>query len=163
MNYSRIRPSWIAFLLLCFYASSGFCQEFDYVGFGGTFNNVDVKGNTAVAVGNGVIVHSDDKGQTWQLAKFPTTPSIMMNDVDMLSDLVGWAVGANGVILKTMDGGQNWTMQNTPLVAKNSTIYGVHAVDESTLFAVGSSTTTFSGVTPVQRRYSICYYWFAIS
>jgi photosystem II stability/assembly factor-like uncharacterized protein len=151
MKYSRPILSWIFIYLFLFSANQVIGQDFEYVGFGASFNNVDISGNTAVAVGNGVIVYSEDKGQSWKLATFPTTPSLILNDVDMISPLVGWANGANGLILKTIDGGKTWSKQSVPTIASNSVLRGIHAVNENVIFAVGESVTTATGLTPVQR------------
>jgi photosystem II stability/assembly factor-like uncharacterized protein len=67
-------------------------------------------GTRAVVGGQeGLIVYSDDGGQSWHQAKVPVSATI--TDIAFASPKVGWAVGALGVILKTEDGGATWVQQ----------------------------------------------------
>lgn len=64
-----------------------------------------------VAVGErGVVVLSDDGGQTWRQAKNVPT-SVTLTAVKFSTPAKGWAVGHAGVILYTKDGGENWVQQ----------------------------------------------------
>lgn len=64
-----------------------------------------------VAVGEmGVIVLSDDNGQTWRQAKLVPT-SVTLTNVRFASGATGWAVGHSGVVLKTVDSGESWVRQ----------------------------------------------------
>lgn len=63
-----------------------------------------------VAVGAfGVIIGSEDNGQTWTQADVPT--SVMLTGVHFPTAEKGWAVGHDGVILHSDDGGRSWRMQ----------------------------------------------------
>jgi photosystem II stability/assembly factor-like uncharacterized protein len=67
-------------------------------------------GKRVVAVGErGIILLSDDNGETWRQANVPVTVSL--TNVFFVSDGIGWAVGHSGVILRTDDGGASWTKQ----------------------------------------------------
>jgi photosystem II stability/assembly factor-like uncharacterized protein len=67
-------------------------------------------GSRVVAGGEeGVIVYSDDAGQSWHQASVPVSATI--TDIAFASPQVGWATGAFGVILKTSDGGKSWVKQ----------------------------------------------------
>ncbi len=67
-------------------------------------------GNRLVAVGErGIVILSDDNGQTWRQALVPT--SVTLTAVDFGSPLRGWAVGHSGVILRTENGGETWAKQ----------------------------------------------------
>jgi photosystem II stability/assembly factor-like uncharacterized protein len=57
----------------------------------------------------GLIIYSDDKGQSWTQAQVPVSATI--TDLAFASPQVGWATGALGVILKTTDGGKTWVKQ----------------------------------------------------
>ncbi len=57
----------------------------------------------------GVIIYSDDAGQSWTQAQVPVSAAITA--IGFASPLVGWATGAFGVILKTVDGGKTWAKQ----------------------------------------------------
>jgi photosystem II stability/assembly factor-like uncharacterized protein len=63
-----------------------------------------------VAVGErGIIVYSDDAGNTWQQAQVPV--SVGLTAVCFPSPQNGWAVGHGGVVLHTADGGKTWERQ----------------------------------------------------
>lgn len=69
---------------------------------------VATAGSRLVAVGErGIVVTSDDQGQTWRQAQVPV--SVSLTAVQFASPSLGWAVGHDGVILKTEDGGQVWS------------------------------------------------------
>ncbi len=57
----------------------------------------------------GLIIYSDNGGQSWHQAKVPFSGTI--TSIAFASAKVGWATGELGVILKTEDGGENWVKQ----------------------------------------------------
>lgn len=63
-----------------------------------------------VAVGErGIIIYSDDAGDTWHQAEVPV--SVGLTAVRFAGPQKGWAVGHSGVVLHTMDGGETWERQ----------------------------------------------------
>lgn len=63
-----------------------------------------------VAVGErGIIVYSDDRGQSWQQASVPVSNTLTA--VQFVDAKRGWAAGHGGVILHSSDGGQSWQKQ----------------------------------------------------
>lgn len=69
-------------------------------------------GNRLVAVGeHGVIVYSNDNGQTWNQSFVPVDVTITC--VAFATPEIGWAAGDYGVILHTDDGGVTWKRQLT--------------------------------------------------
>jgi photosystem II stability/assembly factor-like uncharacterized protein len=71
---------------------------------------VALAGNRIVAVGeHGVIIYSDDNGDTWKQADVPV--SVSLTSVAFPSPQNGWAVGHGGVIIHTSDGGKTWVRQ----------------------------------------------------
>jgi photosystem II stability/assembly factor-like uncharacterized protein len=67
-------------------------------------------GNRVFVVGQeGLIIYSDDFGQSWHQAKVPV--SATMTAIAFASPKVGWAIGALGLVLKTEDGGATWFKQ----------------------------------------------------
>jgi photosystem II stability/assembly factor-like uncharacterized protein len=63
-----------------------------------------------VAVGErGIIIYSDDAGETWQQAEVPV--SVSLTAVSFTGPKTGWAVGHGGVVLHTTDGGETWVRQ----------------------------------------------------
>ncbi|MGD9402911.1 MAG: M20/M25/M40 family metallo-hydrolase [bacterium] len=67
-----------------------------------------------------------------------TTESLQ--DVDFISDNVGWVVGDGWTVLKTTDGGLHWVNQSVP-VDVDPDLEGVCFVDSLTGWVVGSSGT----------------------
>jgi photosystem II stability/assembly factor-like uncharacterized protein len=67
-------------------------------------------GNRLVAAGErGIILTSDDNGETWQQAKVPT--SVNLTALRFVDEQRGWAVGHMGLVLHSEDGGQSWQKQ----------------------------------------------------
>jgi photosystem II stability/assembly factor-like uncharacterized protein len=67
-------------------------------------------GSRVLAAGEeGVIIYSDDAGQSWHQAAVPV--SVTITDIAFATPQVGWATGAFGVILNTQDGGKTWVKQ----------------------------------------------------
>ena len=67
-------------------------------------------GNRLVAVGvHGVIVYSDDNGQSWAQAEVPV--SVNLTCIRFATPQHGWAAGHYGIILGTTDGGKTWQVQ----------------------------------------------------
>jgi photosystem II stability/assembly factor-like uncharacterized protein len=61
---------------------------------------------------NGIILHSDDAGTTWQLQDQPLADVDFLFDIRFLDDQTGFACGrvgtSSGCVLKTTDGGETW-------------------------------------------------------
>ena len=67
-------------------------------------------GSRLVSVGvRGLIVLSDDEGQTWRQVTPPVSSDLVA--VRFVSARQGWASGHDGVILATRDGGEHWVKQ----------------------------------------------------
>lgn len=67
-------------------------------------------GSRLVAVGErGVVLFSDDQGQSWQQAQVPS--SVTLTAVSFADDKNGWAVGHYGLVLHSSDGGESWQVQ----------------------------------------------------
>lgn len=58
---------------------------------------------------HGVIIYSDDLGQSWHQASVPVSTTITC--IAFVTDKIGWATGGFGVVLNTQDGGQSWVKQ----------------------------------------------------
>lgn len=62
-----------------------------------------------VAVGErGIILISDDRGDTWKQSAVPTTA--VLTSVYFHDRNLGWAVGHDSIVLKTTDGGETWAV-----------------------------------------------------
>jgi len=78
--------------------------------------DITAAGPRLVAVGErGVVVLSDDGGQTWRQAQVPT--SVSLTGVSFSTPTLGWAIGHAGIVLHTEDGGETWTKQLDGVVA----------------------------------------------
>lgn len=105
-------------------------------------------GERVVAAGeSGVVLLSDDRGQTWQQAKVPV--SVTLTSLTFASAMKGWAVGHSGIVLTTADGGKSWSKQldGTSLAQLGAAVAGgsagdplldVYFKDEANGFAVGA-------------------------
>ena len=65
-------------------------------------------GERLIAAGeSGVVLTSDDDGQSWTQAEVPV--SVTLTSVQFVTPLIGWAVGHSGVVLSSVDGGRSWS------------------------------------------------------
>jgi photosystem II stability/assembly factor-like uncharacterized protein len=84
-----------------------------------------------------VVLHSGDRGQTWQIQR--TGQPLPINGLFFLDARHGWAVGELGCILTTADGGQTWSVQRRG--GQRAAVLLVHAraagVPADTVAAVG--------------------------
>jgi photosystem II stability/assembly factor-like uncharacterized protein len=82
----------------------------------------------------GVIVHTADGGQTWQVQRESSTEDHPLFDIQFLSPSVGYACGAYDTFLKSTNGGKTWE-----LTAPGADyIYnGLAFLDEETGYLVG--------------------------
>lgn len=60
----------------------------------------------------GVILHTEDGGNTW-VSQNANLTGTFLHSVDFVDANTGWAVGWPGVVLKTTDGGGTWTSQTS--------------------------------------------------
>lgn len=78
-------------------------------------------GKRLVAVGErGIILLSDDGGNSWQQAQAPVGTSL--TGVQFVNDKTGWAIGHLGVVLHTSDGGKTWVKQLDGIQAADLTL-----------------------------------------
>jgi photosystem II stability/assembly factor-like uncharacterized protein len=67
-------------------------------------------GKRTLAAGErGIILYSDNGGQSWRQAKTPTSASLTA--MRFANDKLGWAIGHMGIVLHTADGGETWVKQ----------------------------------------------------
>jgi photosystem II stability/assembly factor-like uncharacterized protein len=68
-------------------------------------------GTRLVACGErGVILISDNEGQTWRQAQ-SVPVSVTLTRLFFLDAKLGWAVGHSGIVLSSTDGGEHWVKQ----------------------------------------------------
>ena len=63
-----------------------------------------------VATSGGLILHTDDAGQKWDVQN---RTNITLSSLTFIDSHSGWAVGDHGVILHTENGGSTWTQQTS--------------------------------------------------
>ena len=110
-----------------------------------SLNAVQVTGpSTAVAVGDGTIVATRDRGRTW-IRLWSGTANL--REVNFSSAMTGWAIG-DDTALATSDGGQHWRRLSQP---SPGVLREVHFVDASEGWGIagGSDTSAGPGERPV--------------
>ncbi|MCW8108450.1 YCF48-related protein [Alteromonas ponticola] len=80
-----------------------------------TLTAVDIVGDNVWAVGHdAIILHSSDKGTSWQQQLFNPDIERPFLDVLFFDDQHGIAVGAYGLFYRTTDGGKAWNAERHP-------------------------------------------------
>lgn len=93
-------------------------------------------GDRLVAVGDhGVVMLSDDGGQSWRQAKSVPVDSTLTS-VSFADARQGWAAGHWGVILHTEDGGETWAVQRSA-TGEDRPLFALHMLDAQHGVAVG--------------------------
>jgi photosystem II stability/assembly factor-like uncharacterized protein len=93
-------------------------------------------GDRLVAAGAfGMIVFSDDDGQTWKQASVPTHD--MLTALCFVDPRIGWAVGHGGTVLRSGDAGQTWENIAVPVEPETSFL-DVFALDARHVIVVGA-------------------------
>jgi len=82
----------------------------------------------------GVIVHTSDSGETWQVQREASPDNQPLFDIQFVSPDTGFACGAYDTFLKTTDGGKTWNLLSTGF---DSIYNGLAFVDENTGYLVG--------------------------
>ena len=102
------------------------------------FYGVHIVDNRAWIVGYyGTILHSPDRGQTWQLQPSPTKNALF--SIRFVNPEIGWIAGSYGTILHSTDGGKSWQAQRAD---SSEHLFGLAMIDETRGWIVGSHGTT---------------------
>ncbi|MGP8322305.1 MAG: YCF48-related protein [Methanosarcinaceae archaeon] len=98
------------------------------------YSDVDFvdKNNGWVVGDGGLIIHTNDGGETWEYQESSTEETLYA--VDFVDSLHGWTVGYNGTVLHTKDGGKNWLPQD---LGSNYEAGGVCFIDTLKGWVVG--------------------------
>ena len=81
----------------------------------------------------GLIVLSDDNGETWR--QVPAPVSLDLVAVYLVSPRTGWATGQDGIVLHTADGGATWSSRTTGLLSSQVVSLTVDPRTPTTLYA----------------------------
>jgi photosystem II stability/assembly factor-like uncharacterized protein len=101
------------------------------------FYGVQILDNRVWVVGYyGTILHSKDRGVTWEIQRSPTRSALFQ--VRFLGGEKGLISGSYGTMLYTADGGNNWSAQST---GTTEHLFGLAALNEEAAWAVGSRGT----------------------
>lgn len=98
-------------------------------------NDIEVLGTVGFAVGSGGRILQWD-GSSWSTATSPTSSD--MYSVDLINATLAVAVDSSGRVLKWS--GSSWSVAAT--ISNNPTLYGVSAVNQTTMFAAGLRSST---------------------
>lgn len=85
-----------------------------------------------VAGEHGIILYTEDGGDTWNAQKSGTDEDI--RSLSFTNEKHGWAVGKNGLILHTRDNGKKWISQGN----STSTLNCVFSISDKEAWAVGN-------------------------
>jgi photosystem II stability/assembly factor-like uncharacterized protein len=85
----------------------------------------------------GAILHTPDRGQTWQIQRSPTQSALF--SVRFVNRENGWIAGSYGTILHTTDSGKSWRAQGA---GTTEHLFGLAMIDGSHGWIVGSRGTT---------------------
>jgi photosystem II stability/assembly factor-like uncharacterized protein len=75
---------------------------------------IDEKQGWAAGHG-GVIVHTTDGGETWEVQRETSPKNLPLFDIQFVSKNIGYACGAYDTLLKTIDGGKTWKSLSTSI------------------------------------------------
>jgi photosystem II stability/assembly factor-like uncharacterized protein len=132
--------------------------------------NIVHAGNRLVAVGEqGLIIYSDDNGQSWHQAAVPTSETITC--AGFADPQHGWAAGAQGVVIHTTDGGASWQLQLTgdqviQLMSTEAAQFAAanpaaddaqRAVRRASIFAAAGPNKPFLTVLPLNTQSAIIF------
>ncbi|MCZ6677461.1 MAG: YCF48-related protein [Candidatus Poribacteria bacterium] len=84
--------------------------------------------------GEGVILHSNNGGRSWDII---ANLENSVHALQMLDEQMGWAVGRAGYIWHTQNGGRNWKIQTR--LPKEETLFDVLFLDSKKGWAVGEA------------------------
>lgn len=91
-----------------------------------TLNRIRGRGDTVVAVGNGVVLKSLDRGESWTRVTSPTSANLVA--VGVVDEKIFWVGSSTGQIWWTTQGGVSWSSLVLPSVSRIEDI--VFATDE---------------------------------
>ncbi len=115
----------------------------------GTGTVIAVGASTSVGSAYDQIMRSVNGGNTWALVPYSTTSRTGFNDIEMVNDNTGWAVGTLSAVYKTTNAGANWDsviISNMPAGLNLSKANFLNATTGwifSKSYAAGDSSTIF--------------------
>ncbi len=86
-----------------------------------------------------VLIKTTDGGDNWYFPNVETTQEVQLYSIALNKTGIGIAGGSGGYIFFTTDNGENWKLSKIPT---DGTIYSIHFLDDSTVFAVSSLITS---------------------
>ena len=108
-----------------------------------------VVGGAPFIGGNGVILKTDNGGDTWVSQLIPVTNPL--RGISCLTSNLCYVSGDGGALLKTINGGASWTRLGVGTPAADQYYWSIFAIDAANVIAVGNAgkifRTTNSGAT----------------
>ena len=86
-----------------------------------------VSGNGWVVGNDGVILHTTDKGETWEKQDSGVIGALL--SVHFVDENEGWAVGDGGTVIHTTDGGALWDTQNSGVAEQLRSLFFANSSD----------------------------------
>ncbi len=134
------------FSFFLFFSNSLFAANFNY----GTeyaakselahlslINALDQVGDRIYGVGvHGIIIYSDDDGETWTQAESVPTQNTL-TDISCSSEQLCWATGHDATILHSNDSGKNWNVQYID-IDFDAPLLSIHMYDDNNGVAIGA-------------------------
>ena len=136
----------LAFILSLFLGSNLLASQFNYSSefaaispnaHKALINALEKSGDRIFGVGvHGIIVYSDDKGDTWkQATEVPFTKTL--TDISCPSQNNCWATGHDATILHSFDGGETWKVQYQD-TEFDAPLLSIHMYDDNEGVALGA-------------------------
>lgn len=107
-------------------------------------------GGTTQAPYNGLILISQDNGESWQVSKVLQANSegedLRLEGAVWVTNLIGIAVGADGTLWRTTDKGLQWEVYDTLPAEWKSTSWGSIIIHDNALYLSGGASTILKSV-----------------
>jgi len=140
-EWTQVIINWVPFDTMDFYGIS-FVDIAKGWMCAGRYPEINYIGDTVFKKGQGLIVHSEDGGDSWVFQKRDTIYDFF--DIKFKDSLEGWVVGGNDSTMEasvyhTSNGGQTWNLLILPQGSK--ILNSLELIDGNKLWAVGRNGT----------------------
>ncbi len=81
-----------------------------------------VSGNGWIVGNEGLILHTTDRGETWE--KQDSGETVTFYSAHFVDENEGWIVGDGGIVIHTADGGTSWEKQNSGAIEQLREVVG---------------------------------------
>jgi photosystem II stability/assembly factor-like uncharacterized protein len=123
-------------------------QSLDVLPEGKTLNDIfAINRNEVWAAGTqSLVLRTTDSGSTWEIIDLTDIASnSVFSCISVYEDTI-WLSGENGLIVSSNDDGESWMLHDLPAGATDYLIQGIHAINESLIYAVGNKSSEIPGL-----------------